>query len=306
MVGLEAELFQASFDKVDAVLVVFLESGNQLIIVLDIGVWLEIDGGKSKKCCGQSGSTELGKALSMRDNGLLWMRTCHDSAAKSDPAKHQRSLGPALPAVDIQVFLIARQHLDTLVLEKRCIDKDTAAVVIGAEGLRNRLTAGESIPVDLQPHSSGARLARIAEASKGTASARAGEESQLTVPNDFHARVGVAHLEFTAGRPVVATGAEAKVGTAAAHKRVNDTVPVAIEDAAIVGVGTTGDDEQRCSGRPRLFEQGRLCQGNYGVIRREQAAQRVETLPDRGDCCASACGEMLATAKRTLESSQNG
>lgn len=171
------------------------------------------------------------------------MRACHDSAAESHFTKHQRSLGSALTAVHIQVFLIARQYLDNLVLEQGCINKNAAAVVIGAKGLWNRLAARKGISIDLQPHSSCARLARIAEPSKGTASARAREKRQLTVPNYLHARLWVTSLELAACRPVVATGAEAKVSAAAAHKRVNDAVAMAIEDAAVVCVGTTGDDE---------------------------------------------------------------
>lgn len=98
----------------------------------------------------------------------------------------------------------------------------------------------------------------------------------------------MADLELAAAAAVVAASAEAEVGAAATDEVSDDLVAGAIEHTAVVEIRTSRDNEESGSWRPRLLEEGRLCQGDDCIVGREQAAQGVDALPDRGDCRASA------------------
>lgn len=90
----------------------------------------------------------------------------------------------------------------------------------------------------------------------------------------------MADLELAPRTAIVATGAEAQVGTTAADEVSDDAVTRAVEQAAVVQVGAAGDDEQDCGGLPWLLEQGGLGQGYDGVVGGEKTAEGIDALAD--------------------------
>lgn len=217
------------------------------------------------------------------------MRSSQDNTARSHFTVYEGGLSNA--TINIQIVFVSRQDLDAALLHLVRINKHPAPIVIRPEALGQYPSRPERLLPHFQPHGPGAALARIPKPGEGGTAAGAGEEGQLTWADDLHSPVGAADLELAAGGAVVAAGAEAEVGAAAAHEGVDDAVPGAVENAAVVEVGAAGYDEESGGGGPGLAQKGGLGERDDGVIRREQAAEGVDALPDGGDGCASAWGE---------------
>lgn len=194
-----------------------------------------------------------------------------------------------LAAINIQLLFKVSEHFDSPLPHLQRVNKDPAPVVIRPEALRQDARRPKRLLPDADSDGPRAAFARIPKTLECATPTGAREEGQLAGTDDLHAPVGAADLELAAGGSIVATGTETEVGAAATYEGVDDAVPRAIEDAAVVEVGAARDDEEGGGGGPGLSEEGRLSQGDDGVIRGEQAAEGVDALPYRGDSCAGAC-----------------
>lgn len=90
----------------------------------------------------------------------------------------------------------------------------------------------------------------------------------------------MADLKLTPCTAIIATGAEAKVSTAAADEVGDDPITGAVEQSAVVQVSAAGNDEQDCGRLPWLLEQGGLGQGYDGIVGGEKTAEGVDALAD--------------------------
>lgn len=207
--------------------------------------------------------------------GLLRMRAREEGFAV--PKVTQNDSGFGISPVDVKVLIIRGQYFHLAASRLFGIDEDSAPVEIGDD--RGRQLRIEGVGWNFENGGSGPPLTVVLESLEGGAAAGSGIKSQF--PGPYNLKRAVAKLKLASSTGIVGSGAEAKIGAAAADVATDAPVAIAIEDAAVAQVSTAGEDEEGTSGFPRLVEDGRARDGDDGVIGGQQVAKRVDALADR-------------------------
>jgi hypothetical protein len=147
-----------------------------------------------------------------------------------------------VPGVNVQIFRITRQNLDTPTLQFLRIEKDSTAIVIALERILHTLfDFCKSVFMDLQIHCPSTGLTSVDEPFKSQSPTCPRKEGQLSVPHNRHLRV--INFELAPCAAIVPSGTEAQIRPASIHVPADTAIAFAIEGPAIPKVCTTGEDE---------------------------------------------------------------
>lgn len=188
--------------------------------------------------------------------------------------------------LNIKLFTILGEDLDTLTSHLLSIDKHPAAVVVALE-LRHRTQPFESALGNHNPNRPRPFLAPVLKPLERTSPTRARIEPQLPRPNNLH--IVIPYLELTPPRTVIAPRTEPQVPTTRMPDiRRDNPVTGPVQHATVAQIRPAREDEQRAGRRPRLLEQHGLGDGDDGVVWAQQAAEGEDAVPDRRESRAGA------------------
>jgi hypothetical protein len=218
-------------------------------------------------------------------NHSLWMWSRQESFPSANMTQHSRGFTAA--PVNIQILLVASQHLHLVVLHRLRIHKHPSSITVGyCPGRNNRLVIAKRLLCNRQLGSPRAPFRPILEATKRPTATRSREEAKLPAADDLEPLV--ADLKLAPPASVVPPRAETQVGSPATHKVGDAPVAVAVEDAAVAQISAAGDDEESAGRGPGLPEDDGLGDGDDGVVGGEEAAEGEDAVAHRLGCGAGA------------------